>query len=151
MNTGENGGVLNPDPELCRRLSADLADARFRSEPMRARWGIEADDAIGRTLRTPALRGLGDADDPQAVLARLLIFGVAQAAPLVDAALPRLGSAGLVELGLARRDAGDIVPTAIVRPQSFHDDRGPGEWIIAADLDEIATGGGALEIGRAHV
>lgn len=144
MNTGENGGVLNPDPELCRRLSADLADAHFRSEPMRARWGIEADDAIGRTLRTPALRGLGDADDPQAVLARLLIFGVAQAAPLVDAALPRLGSAGLVELGLARRDAGDIVPTAIVRPQSFHDDRGPGEWIIAADLDEIATGGGAL-------
>ena len=141
---GDNGGVLNPDATLCRTLAADLADARFRSEPMRARWGVEADDAIGRTLRTPALRGLGDETDPQAVLARLLIFGVAQPTAHVDAALPTLRARGLVELGLARFDGSDTVPTAIVRPQSFHDDRGPGEWIIAADLDEIATGGGAL-------
>jgi hypothetical protein len=136
--------VLNPDPALCRSLAADLAAARFRSEPMRARWGVEADDAIGRTLRTPALRGLGDAADPQAVLACLLIFGVAQPTAHVDAALPELRASGLVDLGLARFDGDDTVPTAIVRPQSFHDDRGPGEWIIAADLDEIATGGGAL-------
>jgi len=136
--------VLNPDPDLCRDLAADLADAKFRSEPLRARWGVEADDAIGRTLRTPALRGLGDATDPQAVLARLLIFGVAQPAAHVAAALPRLGTTGLVDLGLARIDRDSVVPIAIVRPQSFHDDRGPGEWIVAADLDEIATGGGAL-------
>lgn len=32
----------------------------------------------------------------------------------------------------------------VVRPQSFHDDRGPGEWWVASDLDEIALGGGAL-------
>ena len=140
----DNRGVLNPDPALCRSLAADLAEARFRSEPMRARWGVEADDAIGRTLRTPALRGLGDAPDPQAVLARLLIFGVTQPTVDVDNALPRLRAQGLVDLGLARFDGDDTVPTAIVRPQSFHDDRGPGEWIIAADLDEIATGGGAL-------
>ncbi|MGO2187694.1 MAG: DUF7059 domain-containing protein [Microbacterium gubbeenense] len=136
--------MLNPDPDLCRHLAADLAAAKFRSEPLRARWGVEADDAIGRTLRTPALRGLGDATDPQAVLARLLIFGVAQPVSHVDVALPRLGSAGLAALGLARIDGVTVTPIAIVRPQSFHDDRGPGEWIVAADLDEIATGGGPL-------
>lgn len=136
--------MLNPDPALCRDLAADLADASFRSEPLRARWGVEADDAIGRTLRTPALRGLGDATDPQAVLARLLIFGIAQAAEHVAAALPRLGAAGLAALGLVRIEGDSVVPIAIVRPQSFHDDRGPGEWIVAADLDEIATGGGTL-------
>ena len=136
--------MLNPDPALCQDLAADLDDAGFRSASLRARWGVEADDAIGRTLRTPAVRGLGDATDPQAVLARLLIFGVAQTASHVDDALPRLGSAGLTSLGLARIDGDAVTPTAIVRPQSFHDDRGPGEWIVAADLDEIATGGGAL-------
>src|SRR5690606_7545852 len=140
----ENGRVLNPDADLIRALAADLADADFRSAPLRAGWGVEADDAIGRTLRTPALRGLGDRTDPQAVLARLLIFGVAQPVSHVDDALPRTGSAGLVTLGLARVDAHAVTPTAIVRPQSFHDDRGPGEWWVASDLDELATGGGSL-------
>lgn len=136
--------MLNPDADLIRALAADLADADFRSAPLRAGWGVEADDAIGRTLRTPALRGLGDRTDPQAVLARLLIFGVAQPVSHVDDALPRTGSAGLVTLGLARVDAHAVTPTAIVRPQSFHDDRGPGEWWVASDLDELATGGGSL-------
>ncbi|WP_110587930.1 DUF7059 domain-containing protein [Microbacterium suaedae] len=140
----DNGSVLNPDPSLCQTLADDLAAANFRSEPLRAAWGVEADDAIGRTLRTPALRGLGDRTDPPAVLARLLIFGIAQSTSDVDRALPRTGSAGLVELGLAAIEGRAVRPAATLRPQSFHDDRGPGEWWIAADLDELALGGGAL-------
>ena len=136
--------MVNPDPDLCRFLARDLAAADLRSAPLRARWGEEADDAIGRTLRTPALRGLGGADDPQAVLARLLIFGIAQSVPDVDRALPHTGSAGLVTLGLADTDGVRVTPTATVRPQSFGDDSGDGEWWIAADLDELATGGGSL-------
>ena len=135
---------MNPDPDLCRFLARDLAAADLRSAPLRARWGEEADDAIGRTLRTPALRGLGDADDPQAVLARLLVFGIAQSARDVDRALPHTGSAGLVTLSLADTDGDRVIPTATVRPQSFGDDTGDGEWWIAADLDELATGGGSL-------
>lgn len=132
------------DVELCRALAADLAAARFRSEALRAAWGVEADDATARGLREPALRGLGDRRDATAVLARLLIFGVAQPLADVEAALPRLGAGGLAALGLAEV-AGEVVePRAIIRPQSFHDERGPGEWWIASDLDELALGGGAL-------
>lgn len=137
--------VPRPDPALCRALAADLAAARFRSEALRAAWGVEADDAAGRGLREPALRGLGDRRDPLAVLARLLVFGVGQPAADVDRALPTLGAAGLERLGLAERDGDVVAPRAIVRPQSFHDDRGPGEWWVASDLDELALGGGALD------
>jgi len=142
---GQNGSV-NPraDASLVTALVSDLRLARFRSEALRAAWGVDADDAIGRSLRRPALRGLGDRTDAQAVLARLLIFGAAQPAADVDAALPALGSSGLVSLGLAEADGDDIRPAAVLRPQSFHDDRGPGEWWVASDLDEIALGGGAL-------
>ncbi|WP_221583840.1 class I SAM-dependent methyltransferase [Microbacterium sp. G2-8] len=136
--------VLTSDPDLCRSLAADLADADFRSEPLRAAWGVDADTAIGRTLRTPALRGLGSRTDPQAVLARLLIFGVAQQVSHVEDALPRTGSAGLVSLGFAAVDGHAVTPSVTLRPQSFHDERGPGEWWIAADLDELALGGGTL-------
>src|SRR5699024_5228937 len=62
----------------------------------------------------------------------------------VDRALPHTGSAGLVTLGLAVADGESVTPTATVRPQLFGDDSGDGEWWIAADLDELATGGGSL-------
>ncbi|WP_261166505.1 class I SAM-dependent methyltransferase [Microbacterium sp. Marseille-Q6965] len=132
------------DAALCRALAADLAAARFRTEALRAAWGVEADDATGRGLRQPALRGLGDRRDALAVLARLLVFGVAQPRDDVDRALPTLRADGLEDLGLAERDGDLVAPRAIIRPQSFHDDRGPGEWWIASDLDELARGGGAL-------
>ena len=134
----------HPDPALCRDLAADLSAARFRSEALRAMWGVEADDAIGRGLRAPALRAIRERDDALAVLARLLVFGVGQPLAAVDAALPRVGARGLVALGLVAVDADVVAPLAVIRPQSFHDDRGPGEWLLASDLDEIALGGGAL-------
>lgn len=134
----------NADPELCRAFAADLSAARFRTEALRAAWGVEADDATGRGLRSPALRALADRRDPLAVLARLLVFGIAQPLADVAAALPALGAEGLAGLGLAELIDDRVEPRAIVRPQSFHDDRGPGEWWIASDLDELALGGGAL-------
>ena len=134
----------NPDPALCAALAADLQAARFRSEALRAAWGVEADDATGRGLRVPALRGLGDRDDALATLGRLLVLGVAQPLAAVDAALPALGSAGLQDLGLASVDGEVVTPRAIIRPQSYLDTEGTGEWWLASDLDEIATGGGAL-------
>ena len=130
-----------PDAELCRALAADLRAAGFTSEAVRGAWGDVADDAIVRGLRSPADRALADRDDPLAVLARLLVLGMPQPADSVSRALARTGAEGLVSLGLAASVDGAIVPLALIRPQSFVDAGGAGQWWIASDLDEAAVGG----------
>nr|WP_246414198.1 methyltransferase [Microbacterium thalassium] len=130
-----------PDAELCRSLAADFTDAGFQAEAVREAWGAIADDAVGRGLRSPAVRALEGRDDPLAVLARLLVLGLPQSVARVDAALPRTAAAGLGALGLGQIDDGIFVPTALIRPQSFADERGAGMWWIASDLDEAALGG----------
>ncbi|MCM1951417.1 transferase, partial [Streptomyces sp. G2] len=90
-----------PDPALCRSLADDLRDAGFTAEGVRDAWGAAADDAIARGLRSPAARALGDRDDALAVLARLLVLGMPEAAASVDLSLARTRAAGLVDLGLA--------------------------------------------------
>jgi methylase of polypeptide subunit release factors len=130
-----------PDPDLCRSLAADLRDAGFTAEGVRGAWGDAADDAIARGLRSPALRALGDRDDALAVLARLLVLGMPGAAASTDPALPRTGVDGLARLGLAEVDGDTVRPLAVVRPQSYADATGTGQWWIASDLDEAALGG----------
>lgn len=134
-----------PDPALCRALAADLRDAGFSAEAVRAAWGDAADDAIARGLRSPADRALGSRDDPLAVLCRLLVLGMPQPEPFVDRALSRTRAAGLARLGLADVARGIVRPLAVVRPQSFTDTRGSGQWWIASDLDEAALGGPLAE------
>lgn len=137
-----NGRVLpEPDPALCRDLAADLRDAGFTAEAIRDAWGAAADDAIARGLRSPASRALGDRTDPLAVVGRLLVLGMPEAAASVDRALPRTGAAGLARLGLAAVAAGEVRPLAVVRPQSYTDATGSGQWWVASDLDEAALGG----------
>src|SRR5690606_29445049 len=58
----------------------------------------------------------------------------------VAEALLHLGVDGLVALGLARLAGAEVVPAALIRPQSFVDADGIGEWWIASDLDELALG-----------
>lgn len=130
----------DPDPDLCRSLADDLREAGFTAEALRSAFGAAADDAIARGLRAPADRALGDRDDALAGLARLLVLGMPQAEASVSRALPRTGAAGLAALGLV--DVGDVVrPLAVVRPQSYADADGTGQWWIASDLDEAALGG----------
>ncbi|WP_417509539.1 class I SAM-dependent methyltransferase [Microbacterium sp.] len=129
-----------PDPALISALAADLDAVDFRSEPLRMLWGEEADDALGRGVREPLLRAVDGDESALATLGRLLILGMPQPAALVSYALPRLGVDGLVALGLARVSAADVVPAALIRPQSFVDADGIGEWWIASDLDELALG-----------
>jgi methylase of polypeptide subunit release factors len=144
-----NGFVLpEPDADRCAALAADLAAAGYHSEAVRTAWGPLADDAIARGLREPALRAIADRDDALAVLARTLMLGMPQPAASVDRALPRTGTAGLVRLGLARWEDDECVPTALLRPQSFADERGAGQWWVASDLDEAALGG---PIAKDHV
>jgi len=129
-----------PDPALASALAADLDAADFRSEPLRRLWGEEADDALGRGVREPVLRAIARDVGPLATAGRFFVLGMPQPAPLVDAAFARVGVDGLVALGLASTDGADAVPTALVRPQSFVDADGVGEWWIASDLDELALG-----------
>ncbi|GAA1977116.1 DUF7059 domain-containing protein [Microbacterium pumilum] len=134
-----------PDPALCRSLAADLRGAGYTSEALREAWGEAADDAIARGLSAPALRALGERADPLAVLGRLLVLGMPQPADRTAAAVPLTGVAGLAILGLAIADGDDVRPLALVRPQSFVDASGAGEWWIASDLDEAALGGALPE------
>ncbi|WP_424936835.1 MULTISPECIES: DUF7059 domain-containing protein [Bacteria] len=129
-----------PDPVLCAALAADLDAADFRSEPLRAAWGEEADDALARGIRSPLLRGIAGRSDPLATLGRLFVVGLPQPLDAVAAALPRTGVPGLEALGLAFAEDEAVIPAALVRPQSFVDADGVGEWWIASDLDEIALG-----------
>ncbi len=137
-----NGAVIvHPQPALVARLAADLAAADFASESIRAAWGAAADDAFGRGTRVAALRAIATREDALATLARLFVLGVAQPSPRVEAAVPSLGLDGLVELGVARVDADTVHPTVLIRPQSYVDESGMGEWLVASDLDELALGG----------
>lgn len=126
------------DPTVSRALAADLAAAGFDSATIRAAWGAAADTAIARGLRGPALRALEGRRDPLAVLARLFVLGMPQPTADVAAALPACGVDGLARLGLAEASAGDVAPTALLRPQAFADEAGSVEWWIASDLDEAA-------------
>lgn len=129
-----------PDPALVSALAADLDAVDFRSEPLRRLWGEEADDALGRGLSEPLLRAIAGDDGPLATLGRLFVLGMPQPVAPVAGALPRLGVEGLEALGLARVDADLVSPEVLVRPQSFVDADGVGEWWIASDLDETALG-----------
>lgn len=133
--------VPRPDALLCAALAADLDDADFRSEPLRAAWGADADDALARGIRSPLLAAIAHRSDPLATLGRLFVVGLPQPVDDVAAALVRTGLDGIEALGLAYREGDEVVPAALVRPQSFVDADGVGEWWIASDLDELALGG----------
>lgn len=129
-----------PDLPLAQALAADLDAADFRSDPLRRLWGEEADDALGRGMREPVLRALGARDDALSTLGRLLVLGMPQPLAAVKGALPRLGLSGVAALGLGRVHGSELVPSAVIRPQSFVDADGVGEWWIASDLDELVLG-----------
>lgn len=130
-----------PDPALSDALAVDLDAADFRSEPLRRLWGEEADDALARGLREPILRAVAGDEGVLATLGRLFVLGMPQPVSAVAAALPTAGVDGLVALGIARSEGESIRPTALIRPQSFVDADGIGEWWIASDLDEVALDG----------
>jgi methylase of polypeptide subunit release factors len=131
----------DPDPALCAALADDLRGAGFSSAALRASWGEAPDDAIARGMRSPAERALGDRHDALAVLGRLLVLGVPQDRASVDRALPRCGAEGLEALTIATIEGPAVAASVLIRPQSFSDAHGDGEWFVASDLDEAAVGG----------
>jgi methylase of polypeptide subunit release factors len=145
--------VIRSDPDAVAALAADLTAARYTVDRLRALWGDEAGAALERGNRVPALRALAGRDDPAATLATVLLLGLPVPVAALDDAVP---SGTAVGLGLVTLDGDRALPAVDLRPYSFVDSRGAGEWWIASDLGEMATGGAlrtdhVLGVGGASV
>jgi methylase of polypeptide subunit release factors len=151
--------------DLIARLRDDLASAGFTVDTLTGLWGAEADAALFRGQRVPALRALEGVRSPSATLAWTFVLGFATTREALGAALPRLGVAGASELGLVA--SAPVVPGQVVesdmvrplldlRPYSVVDDRGAGQFWVASDLGELALGhaipeGHVLGVGGASM
>lgn len=126
------------DAALETLLRADLLAAQYTVDRLRQLWGDDADAALARGDRVPALRALATADSPTATLARLFVLGEPVVDELIAAALPSLGVAGARALGLVD-DRGRALLD--LRPYSAIDASGAVDWFVASDLGELALGG----------
>lgn len=122
------------DPALIAALAADFRSADFTVDALDALWGADAAAALRRGHRVPALRALPTPATPLSALATAFVLGLPAD---LTAALPTLGVAGAVALGLI---ADDGTPLLDLRPYSFVDGRGVVSWWIASDLGELALG-----------
>ena len=131
------------DPARIDALRADLQEARFTVDAVRQLWGEGADAALGRGHRTAARRAL-DALPASALatLCRAFLLGMGVTPGELDTALPRLGAAGALRLGLVDEEGSPLVD---LRPYEFVDAQGAGRWWIASDLGELAVGGALRE------
>ena len=136
-----NGAMTESSLDLLRR---DLVSAHFSVAALGELWGDVAAAALYRGQPIPALRALeayrSGSSAPLATLARLFVLGDPVPVGPLAAALPALGVPGAVGLGLVDVQDGDAVPLLDLRPYSFVDALGPGEWWIASDLGELALG-----------
>ncbi|MBK0419097.1 methyltransferase [Leucobacter sp. CSA1] len=136
------------DSRLIDLLRADLAEAGYRGPAVTALLGAPADSARQRGVFAPARRVLRErGPSPIASLVRLFLLGEGLPAGELDAALPRLGSAGAATLGLvaaagaggagqrALRAALSLNPVSVERGREGADERAD-EWWILSDLDD---------------
>jgi len=123
-------------------LRDDLSSAGFSVDALGALWGVDAAAALHRGNRLPAQRALAalDGGGRLGTLATLFVLGLPVAADRVESALPRLGLAGAVELGLVALDEQGARPLLDLRPYAFVDSLGADSWWIASDLGEVALG-----------
>jgi hypothetical protein len=136
--------VLSPildDPQRIARLRSDLAAAGYTVEALTSLWGTEAADALTRGFRVPARRAIRESGRPAAVLASVFLLGDPRTTAELESALPGSGVEGAERLGLVSRD-GDLVRARVdLRPYSFVDGDGVGNWWIASDPGELTSGG----------
>ena len=128
------------DSALIERLRADLAAARFTVDALDALWGGEAEAALERGNRLPALRALAGDSSARATLATLFVLGMPVGVEAAVGALPNLTLSGARELGLCDVSDDEVVALLDLRPYDFLDAQGAGSWWIASDLGELATG-----------
>jgi methylase of polypeptide subunit release factors len=128
------------DSALVERLRADLTSARYTVDALGALWGSEANSALERGNRLPAVRALADDASPRASLATLFVLGMPVSVGAAESAFPNLTLSGAGELGLCEVRGNLVVALLDLRPYDFLDAQGAGSWWIASDLGELATG-----------
>lgn len=127
--------MLDTDPSLIAALRADLAAADYSVTHVLDLLGPVAANALAREQVIPAERVTRESTDPAAVLVRLFTLGDPVDQARVEAALPRLGAAGALRLGLVRAEGDALLALVDLRP--YGDDEHTC-W-IASDLSELAT------------
>ena len=128
------------DLALIDRLRTDLTAARFTVDALGALWGGEADAALERGNRLPAVRAIAGEQSALATLATLFVLGMPVGVDAAEVAFGSLGVAGALELGLVRVRDAVCAGLCDLRPYDFLDAQGAGSWWIASDLGELATG-----------
>ncbi|GAA3309588.1 DUF7059 domain-containing protein [Arthrobacter ramosus] len=123
-------------PELLTALADDLRNVGYTVDGVAGLLGESAHAALARDQLIPALivtepaASTGDpaADRAKAALAvvvRLWLLAVPQTEGDVDAALPRIRTSGLMELGLAEKNDGGAVAAKVdLRPYGWECDSG---------------------------
>lgn len=138
------------DPTAIAVLGEDLRAAGYTVEGVEEVLGPVASAALHREEPLPARRATASlaADAPGervATLVRTFLLGGTVTRAAVDRALPTLGAAGAIRLGLldaAGEGAGDEVRARVdLRPYAAVDGSGAVDWWVASDLGELATGG----------
>ena len=90
--------------------------------------GESAHRALGRNNTVPAIRALGDHDDPLATLTRLWLLQRPVPRPALDAGSPGL-RADLVKAGIVEPDGDQIRALIDIRP--YASDDGASGWIVS--------------------
>lgn len=137
------------DPAGIAALRADLESVGYTVDGAHDLLGPLAAAALDREQSLPARRVLArrvreavlpndSREVARAWLIGLFSLGASIYGPALDAALPRLGAAGAVRLGLVRPStvAGELVAAVDLRP--YGDET--HTWWLASDCSELATG-----------
>ena len=114
-------------------LWPELADAfgalDYRVDAVVALVGAEAHTALARNSTVPAVRALGERDDPLALLTRLWLLQQPVPGPPLERALPGLVEP-LVAAGILSVAGGEVLARVDLRPYATDG----GDFWVAADL-----------------
>ena len=132
------------DPSDVDLLRADLQ--AWTVDAVHDLLGPVAHDALTREQSAPALRAVsGRLDEPVAALTAAFVLGRPLPRSALEGALPALGVAGGVRLGLltAAGEGRDDDVRALVdlQPYAAVDAGGAAHWWVVSDQGEVATGG----------
>lgn len=149
------------DLDLVAALRGDLLAAGFTNLHVAELLGEDAVAALGREQIAPGQLQVGrllaaQRPDPGAVLAALWLLDVEVPAVVVDSALPGVGAAGLVRLGLAHRDGPLCRPSVDLRPFQVAGGSSTEDLWVASDLSSHQVDGAlpaehVLGIGQASL
>jgi methylase of polypeptide subunit release factors len=134
--------VPRADPADVDLLRADLTG--WTVDAVHDLLGDVAQAALAREQAVPAVRALaGRLDEPPAALTLAFVLGRPVPRHRLAAALPRLGVAGAVRVGLvetAGEGPQDAVRAVVdLRPYAAVDAAGTADWWVVSDVGELAT------------